>query len=321
MENTPTNAQDAQENDLALHETVSNEGAAPTNTDEASSFEGLPESEAIVIPDSGIENVSVPINIQAKESFNVDQELFLPDAWYGSYDDSPVARNEFQAEVVIGADDRSRINPTTSYPWRAICSLIIRTRTGKTYIGTGWFNGPGTVVTAGHCLYLHNEGGWPLSIEVIPGRNATLKPYGSVVCTNFKSVLGWTRDKKRDFDYGAIILPSNRKLGSTVGFFGFGTRTDAFIRSKVLNLSGYPGDKGGSTQWFHSRAIKSLNSKVLTYEIDTAGGQSGAPVWYKDGNARWAVGIHTHGHSSGNSATRIDSSVFNNLLAWKNLGS
>jgi V8-like Glu-specific endopeptidase len=50
------------------------------------------------------------------------------------------------------------------------------------------------------------------------------------------------------------------------------------------------------------------------------GGQSGSPVWVKVGNARYAVGIHTNGLVSGNSATRIVQPVFNNIQAWKSQG-
>ena len=55
-----------------------------------------------------------------------------------------------------------------------------------------------------------------------------------------------------------------------------------------------------------------------TVEIDTAGGQSGAPVWMKmaDGS-RLGVGVHTNGAVTGNSATRICQPVFDNITAWK----
>jgi len=254
-----------------------------------------------------------------------EESLFELDAWYGSFPEdlkelSPSKEaGKGLYEVVIGADDRVQINPTTSYPWRAICSLLIRSKTGKNYIGTGWMVGPGTVITAGHCLYLHDEGGWAQYIDVIPGRNGALRPYGTIRSSNFKSVTGWTKDKNRNNDYGAILL--NTKIGNTVGYFGYAVRNDSFIMSKTLNLSGYPGDKGGSTQWHHARTPKSVSTRVITYVIDTAGGQSGSPVWYLDGSSRYAVGIHTNGHSSGNSATRIVQAVFDNIKNWKAQGS
>lgn len=235
------------------------------------------------------------------------------DAYFASFD-------EPQLENVIGADDRVRINPTTGFPWRAICALRIRSSNGNYYVGTGWLISPRTVITAGHCVYMHNDGGWAESIEVIPALNDTTRPYGSGKSSVFRSTSGWTRDKNRDFDYAAIILPAAYRPGDTVGFFGYATRNDASLMSKTLNLSGYPADKGAKTQWFHARATQAVAERTITYDIDTFGGQSGAPVWFLENGNRYAVGIHTNGHNSGNSATRIIAEVYNNLTTWKNLG-
>jgi len=65
---------------------------------------------------------------------------------------------------------------------------------------------------------------------------------------------------------------------------------------------------------------KAVSNEVITYNIDSMGGQSGSPVWVLENGQRYGVGIHTNGASSGNSATRINSSVFNMLMNWKNLG-
>jgi glutamyl endopeptidase len=312
---------------LESHGITSNEQDSVNETE--SSFQGI----SMEIVEAGQDDTEEIVGkkeglLESVLESGLDQEngSFVLDAWYGSFpEDLPEYETKLKApetlEVIIGKDDRVRINPTNSYPWRAICSLKIKTKTGKNYIGTGWFVGPRTVITAGHCIYMHNEGGWAKSIEVIPGRNGNQAPYGSTIGTTFRSVKGWTNDKNRDFDYGAIILPSNSSPGSTVGYFGYSTKDDDFLKGCTLNLSGYPGDKdGGSTQWFHTRKAKGVDSRVISYEIDTMGGQSGSPVWFKSGNSRYAVGIHTNGHSSGNSATRIVKAVFDNIKSWKQMG-
>ena len=63
-----------------------------------------------------------------------DEAALLP-AYYGSYEIKRSAEAKQAEEVIIGVDDRVRIHATRSYPWRAICSLRILTRTGKTYTG------------------------------------------------------------------------------------------------------------------------------------------------------------------------------------------
>lgn len=224
------------------------------------------------------------------------------------------------AEVVIGPDDRTQVTNTTAIPWRRICSLLITSADGNRWIGTGWLIGPRTVITAGHCVYMHASGGWARSIEVIPGRNASNKPLGSCVATDFRSVRGWVERQKRACDYGAIILPANFPFGSTVGTFDFAQVANSQLTGLRVNLAGYPGDKPTGTQWFHSRVLTSITPRTLVYDIDSAGGQSGAPVWWRQGTKRYVVGIHTNGATSGNSATRIAGGVFTNLDAWRQEG-
>ena len=51
-------------------------------------------------------------------------------------------------------------------------------------------------------------------IQIMPGRNGSKLPCGSVTSTSFRSVTGWTKSGDENFDYGAIILPT--ELGKTV---------------------------------------------------------------------------------------------------------
>jgi V8-like Glu-specific endopeptidase len=224
-------------------------------------------------------------------------------------------------EVIIGTDDRTRVNATDQYPWRCICSLLITAQNGSSWIGTGWLVSPRVLLTAGHCVYMVDEGGWASQIEVIPGRNADARPFGSVVARDLRSVTGWTQDNDSDYDYGAILLPENHRLGDRLGWFGFANRSDDYLRTRTLNLAGYPGDGGPTgipgTQWFHKRGVGDLHDRQITYEIDTVGGQSGAPVWEltTDG-ARYGVAIHTWGTSTANGGTRINSEVFDRIVQW-----
>jgi V8-like Glu-specific endopeptidase len=112
-------------------------------------------------------------------------------------------------------------------------------------------------------------------------------------------------------------LPADQRLGDTVGWFGWQARTDDDLNGQTVNISGYPGDKPVGTQWFHSNSIKSVASNTFKYDVDTAGGQSGAPVWMFIGTDRTAVGIHTNGDLAGNSATRVTSDVAASINAWR----
>ena len=223
-------------------------------------------------------------------------------------------------EIVIGPDDRVQIADTTAYPWRAIASLLITAADNSTWIGTGWFIGPHTLATAGHCVCITNSGvagrdGWVRSISVMPGRNGSTLPYGSVTSTAFFSTNAWVNSGDGNYDYGAIILPTD--LGNDVGWFGFGAYTDAELQGVSGHLSGYPGDKPAGTQWYDSRGIASVDQFNVYYEIDSFGGQSGSPVYREIDGGLYGVAIHNHGFTTQNGGRRITSDVFDNLVAWK----
>uniref|UniRef100_UPI0035CB1537 trypsin-like serine peptidase n=1 Tax=uncultured Hymenobacter sp. TaxID=170016 RepID=UPI0035CB1537 len=225
---------------------------------------------------------------------------------------------QFEAqEVIIEEDDRVQITNTTDLPYKRICHLSIKAGDGSSYLGTGFFIGPRTILTAGHCVYIHEHGGWPQQIIVSPGRNGANKPFGQFTATNFRSVAGWVNNQSRDHDYGVIQLAKSDRVSPEMGTFGFGMFSDQALRNKQLSTAGYPGDKPAGTMMFHSRKATDLTPRTIIYDIDTMGGQSGSAVYDEK---RVVVGIHTNGASSGNSATRITQPVFNNLTKWRSEG-
>ncbi|MCP5086452.1 MAG: S8 family serine peptidase [Rhodobacteraceae bacterium] len=227
---------------------------------------------------------------------------------------------DFGPETVHGTDDRVNITRTQNFPWRVHASLRITARDGSGWIGTGWFIGPRTLVTAGHVVFITNSpvaerNGWVRRIDVMAGRNGSSLPFGSVTSEVFHSVVGWTENANQQYDYGAITIPTN--LGDQVGTLGFGVLSSSEIIGSHGNLSGYPGDKPSGTQWYHNNRIASVATRKVYYDIDTYGGQSGAAVYRIDGNGdRVAFGIHAYGGHTTNSATRITTPVHDNLVNW-----
>lgn len=222
-------------------------------------------------------------------------------------------------EVIIGADDRVQIKNTTDVPWRRMCALRITFPSGSTYRGTGFLIGPRAVATAGHCVYLHNQGGWARKVEVIPGCNGSSRPYGQAESSSFRSVVGWVTNKKPESDYGCVVLPSGAFGGRNLGSFGFADFPAATLVAQPAVVAGYPGDKPFAELWGMSRVFKAVTAKTLVYDIDTVGGQSGAAVYIKRAGQRYVVGIHNYGAATGNSATRVTQPVYQRLLAWSKL--
>lgn len=246
-----------------------------------------------------------------------------------------LAADEAGLESIIwdaDADGRERIVETDEYPYRAIASLEITARDGSRYVGTGWFVSPHTLITAGHCVYVHDAlnpaaNGWVRSVTVIPGRNGTgpgSRPFGSVVATRFRSVAGWVNQGDPESDYAAIILPpGSAPNGGQVGTFEIAAYSDAELRALDLSLAGYPADKQGSetqTMWFDVKKTKRVTARQIFYDVDTYGGQSGAPVYVVRENRGVAVAIHAYGTSAAvtsNSGTRITEAVASRIHSWK----
>ncbi|HDR4482483.1 TPA: trypsin-like serine protease [Bacillus cereus] len=220
-------------------------------------------------------------------------------------------------ETTCGSDERSQALNTKIYPWRAVCDLIITLEDGRQARGTGWLNGRGTVITAGHCVFSKTFKKWHKSITVIPGRNGNEKPYGEITSTQLSSVKGWTENQDPNYDYGAIILQSH--IGDTTGYLGVKAYQASELKGVKANVSGYPGDKP-HTQWFMYDEITDVDERKIYYNIDTEPGHSGSPLWIDEPNGKYfAVGIHAYGGCP-NSATRINKTVYDNLLTWKQRG-
>jgi glutamyl endopeptidase len=228
-------------------------------------------------------------------------------------------------EVVIGADNRTRVNPTTVYPSRAIGQITFSQRGGN-FICTGWLIGPDTVATAGHCVHeggTSSSSGWSTNVRFFAGRNGNSNPYGGCNGVELHTVNGWFANQNEAYDYGVVKLDCN--VGNTVGYFGFYWQTATLV-GKAATVRGYPGDKTFGTQWTHTKTVTANTANQVFYQVDTAGGQSGSPVYHNKSGCGAACGfaIHaygTHGgspHGNNNHGTRINQSVFNNLKNWKN---
>lgn len=231
------------------------------------------------------------------------------------------AESEASAESVIGQDARQRIYPAESgFPERAIGQITF-TRGGGSFICTGWLISSNTVATAGHCLHGGPGSSFSTNIRFFPARNGAINPFG--FCSGRLSVVpgAWVATGLDIHDYGAFKLNCN--VGVVTGFFGL-------VNLPVINglsvaITGYPGDKPSGTSWSGSGDVIASAAQKVGYRIDTAGGQSGSPVFEPDRVGAGcvgpcAIGIHAYGVSGGlNSGTRINAIVLAFLFSVRAL--
>lgn len=228
-------------------------------------------------------------------------------------------------ETILGPVDRRKavVTPTAS-PWNMICSLRIRTASGRLGIGTGWIAGPRTIITAGHCVYSTVlMDGWAQSIEVRLGFDNGSSLLGSYTSTTFDCLPAWKKFEMPEFDIGYIRLGDD--INPTIGSFAIAALTDAELQDELVHIAGYPGDlSNGARQYHHGNRIKHTDPKRIFYDIDTYEGQSGSPVWlYRDGTpGPVVVGTHAYGVDSSlkplsaNSGPRITAAVMTAMQGW-----
>ncbi|GIH04025.1 extracellular metalloprotease [Rhizocola hellebori] len=231
-------------------------------------------------------------------------------------------------DIVGGTDERYQTTPANWWP--ASSTVAITRTTGGVTRGhcTGWMIGDDTLVTAGHCVYPRNGTDWYNRAEftVWPGRDGGSTPFGSCTVASLHSVSGWTSSFMNGWDYGAMKL--NCTVGVNTGTFGF-MWTSASQNGTSTYNRGYSGDKPFGTQWASFDSIRVTQDRELFYQHDTAGGNSGGPVYtYSNPNCGGPCGVavHAHGfHGSGapnnnhNSGPRIVEPVFNNFIFWRDL--
>jgi len=227
---------------------------------------------------------------------------------------------------IIGADDRTQVMSTQSFPFRTIGQIEFRRYSDDSArICTGFLVGPRHVLTAGHCLFEYRDSrayGWNHSFKFTPGRsNSIVKPYGSIGWARAVSVEGYTNDGDRDYDYGMLILSED--VGDRTGWLGYGYREN--LKGSLVNVIGYPGDKPSGTMWKDSCTISDygISSTRFHYQCDTWGGQSGGPayIYNSSEDSRTAYGINVAHYTSDdlpyNISKRINRAAFERIKNWK----
>ena len=187
-------------------------------------------------------------------------------------------------------DSRVQVSPTTSPPYKWICSLTIQSATGNVYLASGFkIRIPDTeraaVVTSGHCIYLDGSYAKIITVE-FPGEDIV-----EVQSNDLYASREYIATEDDNYDYGLILLPGNCNDG-----FGWSTiLKDSELHNRLVTNCGFPGDKPQGTMWITGGEIASYTSTKIYFMNDTCGAQSGSPIytWY---NGYWTViGIHIKG--------------------------
>ncbi len=214
---------------------------------------------------------------------------------------------------IASRDNRKRVANPRLFPWRAICSIVVRADEYPR-LCTGFMVSPDLVLTAASNLPAITSGEMPppSRIHVRTGvcQNGGVAFDGTLVREVFVHP-NWMASRNEAFDVACVRL--SKRLGDTSGWFSLAAfPREANVR-QWITVAGFSGDKrerlgdksdnglldsGGL--WYHSSPVIGIEDGRLFHAAATGLGYAGAPIFaYESAYPETAValGIHVLGKS------------------------
>jgi len=205
-------------------------------------------------------------------------------------------------ESVIGADGRVQVTPTSTYPARVVGQIEGFDNVVGGYICTGWLIDQNTILTSGHCVHPPGtaSNNFAESLDFYAGRDGNVDPQPGCSATSFFTPTEWSVNESEYADWALVQLDCT--VGDTVGWFGFfSVPGKTALRLSQARVQGYPGDQPAGTQWGMTDRIEASQTKMVFYDLDTFGGQSGSPVWKNRTSCGGPCGMAVHSYGNNHS--------------------
>jgi V8-like Glu-specific endopeptidase len=234
-----------------------------------------------------------------------------------------------RAENVVGTDDRTRVTSTESYPWNTVGYISTSYPSGRAYRGSGAIVTPYMVLTAGHVVYdWGTEGGYASAMYFSPGQRqmspggAVTRPYGEATASSWQTNTSYIDALKTNpavqfnYDYAAVFFNTS--------FTGAGLSTYMPVVFNLapdyINLAGYPPSVQGETNsqgmWHSDGDVTGVTDRIIYYNADTTGGNSGGPVWQYISGLRRIVAVHVVSSPGGCRLVSQNQAVIEAWMAW-----
>lgn len=222
--------------------------------------------------------------------------------------------------AIFGVDDRIPVPDAiiTNEPFSAIGLIESHFPDGTITRGTGAMIGPDDFLTAAHCVYSSDYGGWATDVYISPAHSPNGVTIGVTSAENIISVSGWVEFEDFNWDYAYVDL--TEEIGYETGWFRM---NNIVSTGDLVESLGYPGDYGSVQMVYTSGTVDSIVSNVLQFydDLDSYQGQSGSPVFYTDPatESLSIVGIVSHERYwpvGTNGVLRLTASMVEQINGW-----
>lgn len=177
-------------------------------------------------------------------------------------------------------------------PWQMNARLFIGWPDGVMGSCSASLIGPHHAITAGHCVYSHEDGGWAAWLVVVPAYEEGRAPLGTARGAHAMSWEPWIQ--AGDFNHDMAVIALDQDIGLQAGWFGLSALSCGEVKGLPISNAGYPAEApfDGERLIFRSGRGDTCHSATVVH-LDGAswGGHSGSSTYLRYADRRYITGV------------------------------
>ncbi|MBF8807510.1 MAG: trypsin-like peptidase domain-containing protein [Enterococcus lacertideformus] len=211
--------------------------------------------------------------------------------------------SELQIRSIIGTDERIIVMNTKEAPYNSITFIAV-----DGAVGSGAVIGKNTVLTAAHVVKNIRNNPTKDSIYVVPGRDGSSVPYSKFKIKAVHIPQSYIEKPSVDTDIAVITVDTldGKSIGDIVPILPYKLTNTVEVGTDLVT-AGYPGDKPWGTMWTSKGNSLDQTKTRIYYNMDTAGGQSGSPIYNLNNEI---IAVHTTGAGNKNFGTKLNDEYY-----------